>query len=141
MSDQPSTELFDPAENSPEPARPPDWMNVVARKKLGQPDTWRYCRAEWIGDTDALIEGGITRALKSGPRKGLPTWRDSVMTKCVVTAAELEQARLDYEAETGKCSNCAGSGQWWLGWAYDTGNQYEPCKRCKATGKASEITQ
>lgn len=135
-----SNDLFGAAKSTPEPAMPPDWINVVARKKLSQPPEWRWCKFEAIGDTDdCLIEGGIPRPRKSGKHKGLPTWRDCVLTKCVVTGAEMDQAKASYEAETGGCHACAGSGQWYSGWSRDTGNRFKSCPRCNATGQAPEV--
>ncbi|WP_039967730.1 hypothetical protein [Pseudomonas chlororaphis] len=138
MTTQPS-ELFDA---NPEPELPPNWLNVVARKKLGQPQEWRWCKFEMIGDTDdCVVEGGIPRLLLSGRRKGQATWRDCELTKCVVTKAEYDQAKVDYEVETGKCHDCAGSRLRLDGWSADTGNRFKPCLRCNATGKAPEVTQ
>lgn len=128
MTSQPN-DLFGAGESKPEPAMPPDWINVVARKKLGQPPEWRWCK----------FEGGVPRPRKSGKHKGLPTWRDCVLTKCVVTRAEMNQAKAVYEAETGGCHACAGTGQWYSGWNRDTGNRFKPCPRCNATGKATEV--
>ena len=136
------SDLLEMVDVKPEPELPPNWLNVVARKKLGQPKEWRWCKFERIGDTDdCLVEGGIPRLLQSGKRKGQPTWRDSKLTKCVVTGAEHDQAKVDYEAETGKCCKCAGSGLWLSGWGVDTGNRFKPCVRCGATGKALEAQQ
>ncbi|MBI6948770.1 hypothetical protein [Pseudomonas koreensis] len=136
------TDLLEMVDVKPEPELPPNWLNVVARKKLGQSEEWRWCKFEMIGDTDdCLVEGGIPRLLQSGKRKGQPTWHDSKLTKCVVTKAEHDQAKVDYEAETGKCCKCAGSGLWLSGWGVDTGNRFKPCVRCGATGKAPEVQQ
>lgn len=135
-----STDLFGTAESKPEPAMPPDWLNVVARKKLGQPPEWRWCKFQAIGDTDdCLIEGGIPRPRKSGKLKGLPTWKESVKSICVVTRAEMDQAKAAYELETGNCHSCAGSGQWYSGWSRETGSRFKSCPRCDATGKAPEV--
>lgn len=142
MTNLKPSDLLEMVDVKPEPELPPNWLNVVARKKLGQPQEWRWCKFEMIGDTDdCLVEGGIPRLLQSGKRKGQPTWRDSKLTKCVVTKAEHDQAKADYEAETGKCCKCAGSALWLSGWGVDTGNRFKPCVRCGATGKAPEVQQ
>lgn len=135
-----SAGLFGTTESKPEPAMPPDWLNVVARKKLGQPPEWRWCNGQVIGETrDFLVEGGVPRELKSGIRKGLPTWKDAVLSKCVVTDAEIRLAQMDYEIETGKCWECAGSGEKHIRWNHKTGNQFADCPRCDATGKSPEV--
>lgn len=140
MSQLKPDDLLEVVDVKPEPELPPNWLNVVARKKLGQPPEWRWCKFEMIGDTDdCLVEGGIPRLLLTGKRKGLPTWRDCTLSKCVITRAEHDQAMADYEAETGKCKECAGSGLRLIGWVVETGNRFEPCRRCAATGKAPEV--
>lgn len=134
------TDLLELVDVKPEPELPPNWLNVVARKKLGQPPEWRWCKFEMIGDIhDCVVEGGVPRRLKSGEHKGQLTWRDCSITKCVVTQAEHDQAKADYEVETGKCHDCAGSGMWLSGWGCDTGNRFKPCPRCNVTGKAKEV--
>ena len=114
-----------------------DFVEIVARKKLNQPQEWQMCGWERIGDSyDLLVEGGIPRLLKSGPRKGMRTWRDSKINKVCVTEAEEIQEKLNYEKETGKCCKCSGSGSMWYEWNHIDGNKYKPCNRCGATGKA-----
>lgn len=127
-----SAQVTSPAEQIP---TPPDWINIVARKKLGFGDDWRWCKLQWIG-FDAVIEGGVPRLLTRGPRKGQPTWRDSEMEKAVVSDSEIRQARLDYESHTGKCCECAGSGKRLLGWSREEGKAFTQCLRCNATGIA-----
>jgi hypothetical protein len=139
MTAQPS-DLLALIDVSPEPDLPPNWLNMVARKKLGQPPEWRWCKFEAIGDTDdCVVEGGIPRLLQSGKRKGQVTWRDCTLIKCVVTRAESDLAKVEYETETGKCQECAGSGLRLKGWNRDTGNHFKPCVRCGASGKALEV--
>lgn len=139
MTGKPS-DLFALVDVKPEPDLPPNWLSVVARKKLAQPQEWRWCKFEAIGDTDDyVVEGGIPRLLQSGKRKGQVTWRDCVLIKCVVTRSETDLAKVEYEAETGKCHKCAGSGLRLEGWSRDTGNYFKPCVRCSATGKSSAV--
>ena len=112
-----------------EPVRPPDWLNIASRKKLGVGESWRWCKWEAVGE-DLIVEGGIPRELKSGNRKGMPTWRDSKLTKLLVSKADIDQAKNAYEAESGNCFECAGSSLEWAGWSADAGNRYRPCGRC-----------
>lgn len=131
MSDQ----LFESTDVRSEPARPPDWMNVAARKKLDVGDDWRWCKAEWIDD-DSLLEGAVPSLISRGPRKGFPTWKRLKLDKVIVTAGELAQAKADYESATGKCHECAGSALRNTGWSSESGRRFKPCGRCAATGKA-----
>ncbi len=131
MSDQ----LFEANDLKSEPARPPDWLNVAARKKLGVGNDWRWCKAEWIGD-DNLVEGAVPSLITRGPRKGVPTWKGLKLDRVIVTAGDLEQARADYESVTDKCHECAGSGLRNTGWSSESGRRFTPCGRCAATGTA-----
>jgi hypothetical protein len=137
MTDQ-TAELFETTA-APEPERPPCWMTLVARQKLGQGEDWHWCKAERVGKDDLLIEGGIPGVYLKGKRKGRQKWDGVPLTKCVITRAETDQAQVNYEATTGKCRECGGSGQDWERWNHETGHHYRPCKRCGATGRAPEV--
>ncbi|WP_320152984.1 hypothetical protein [uncultured Tolumonas sp.] len=119
-----------------------DFVEMVARRKLNQPEEWELCGWERIGDSnDLIVEGGIPRPLKSGPRKGARTWRDSKISKVCVTDAEEIQEKLNYEKETGKCCKCAGTGSMWYEWHHIDGNKYKACNRCSATGVAPKQSE
>lgn len=133
-----TAELFE-STASPEPERPPCWMTVVARRKLGQGEDWHWCKAEVVGENDLLLEGGIPGVYVKGKRMGQKKWAGVPLTKCVITRAETDKAQSDYEMSTGKCCKCAGAGQEQAGWGIEAGNIYRPCKRCDATGKAPGV--
>lgn len=117
-------------------ARPPNFLNRVARRKLGVSDAWELFAWERIGDTDdLLVTGGIPRLLKSGLRKGRKTWDGKGQT-VAVTRSEVKAEFLTYEAESGNCHNCGGSGQEWATWSAASGNEYQQCRVCDGTGKA-----
>lgn len=127
------------AEN-PEPAprrSTMDFRTEVARRKLGAGQDWEPCRWEALGhgaEADCLITGGVP-VIRNGKRKWPP------ITKCervCVTHAEYIAERKRFEAETGKCSNCDGTGQEWAGWSASDGNRYRDCRHCHATGRAVE---
>ena len=81
----------------------------------------------------------MPRLLKTGPRKGKPTWRDVPTQKAVVTGAEIEAEKARYEADTGKCSDCMGSGQVLARWSAAEGKKYRPCGRCGGTGERPNV--
>ena len=116
----------------------PDFINVVARAKLGKTDEWRWCRWTDIGG-GYHVWGGVPRTLTRGKRKGELTW-DGPLDQCAVTAREIREAEAAYEAATGACHKCGGDGKEWIGWSCYEGNKYGPCRRCGATGKAPEVT-
>lgn len=108
----------------------------VARRKLKITDeAWTWCNLQRCGPDATKVEGGVPRLLKSGPRKGRPTWRDTKLDVCIVTDAEVAADRKEYEATTGNCFECTGTKQ--VCWSVSTeGRKYKACPRCNATGVA-----
>lgn len=117
-------------------ARPPCFMTLVARRKLCQGEEWRWCKAELVGQ-DVLLEGGIPPLFTRGKYAGTPNWKGVPLTKVVATRAEIDQQMVTYEAETGCCRNCGGSGQESAGWSAETGVRYRTCCRCDGSGVPS----
>jgi len=113
-------------------------METVARRKAnGSPD-WKICKAEWLSDA-AVIEGGVPRLLKSGPRKGEPTWKGCPMDKVVVTGKEIDRQEAEYERATGNCHACEGAARRISRVSVADGvatKEYKPCRECNGTGKA-----
>lgn len=119
-----------------------DWYAMIAKQR-GVPEGWRWNKLEVIGDLKdpdrpVLIEGAVcTITFKGGPRKGKLNWskRDkSTARTFVVTQQQLAEAQAAWEAETGKCHRCTGSGQ--FAWRISTknGTQTKACTRCSGTG-------
>ena len=114
-----------------------DHISVVvlrkAREILRRPadiDGWEAFKFETVGDA-YLTEGGVPRLLKTGPRRGQKTWRGSRITR--VTKAEASAERRRYEAETGACASCMGSGEVLTGWSRQGGDRLSLCPRCHGT--------
>lgn len=117
-----------------------DHMNTVAKRKVGGAEGWRYCRWERIGDgMNFIVEGGVPRLLKSGPRKGEQTWRDVPTQKTVVTGEEMDAEHARYEADTGNCGDCGGTGEEFASWKAGEGTKMKTCGRCAGTGKAPNV--
>lgn len=119
---------------APEPARPPNFSELAARKNAQAGADWQWARMEWIGNRDSggcLIEGGIPNI----DHKGRARWTGVQLEKVFVTAGQEAEQRALYREQTGKCDHCAGSGQVSIGWHHQTGNSYGPCKHCDATSK------
>jgi len=134
---QPEPEALDGAKppQQPEPPRPPDFRLLVARRHAKAGDHWQWCSMEYIGDNEtggALIEGGEPNVMPDGKLRwtGVPTER------VFVTEEQVRQEALAYEARTGKCMQCAGSGLMYAGWNHVDGNRYATCNRCAGRGKA-----
>jgi hypothetical protein len=117
-----------------------DRTDEVARAKCGAPDSvwWRPYSYEALPGGDILIKGAAWRPKLSGKHKGQPMWPKPLQhhITVVVTKAETEQRRDEYEAETGFCSNCNHKGEVSTGWSRDGGTRWGKCKRCGGTGEA-----
>lgn len=115
----------------------PKYAENVARRKLEPlPVGFEFCGWEIIGPDTVVFSGGVARKITRGKRKGNLTW-DKVTHKVAVTKAEELQEASRYERETGKCSECSGTGQMWFGWNTKDGNRYKQCTRCGGSGNVS----
>lgn len=112
-----------------------DLMSMTVRRKLQLSESWRWASAEHV-------EGGVILEVSEywvGPRGG-KHWKRP-FTKAFITQEEMEQTKVIYEQETGKCYDCEGSGQEFYGWNRGTGNKYRPCRTCGATGMATRVAK
>lgn len=117
-------------------------LDELARRKVAGPEGWEVCGWERVGGgNDLIVEGGVPRLLKAGPKKGKKTWRDVPTQKVVVTGAELEAEHARYEEQTGKCGDCYGHGEVFASWSVAEGTKYRPCKRCGGTGERPNAHQ
>ncbi|WP_022684513.1 hypothetical protein [Sphingobium bisphenolivorans] len=84
-------------------------------------------------------EGGVfPNLITRGPRKGRKNYRKPMPGTegtYVVGDREFKAWLPTWEARTGKCSVCQGTGQEWTGWSRDAGDRFKDCARCNATGK------
>lgn len=110
------------------------FYEMIARRKLGVGGDWRWCNLVAIGPDGVRVDGGVPRALRSGPRKGHMTWRDAPLQTCVVTTGELEAERSNYEATTGHCWECLGTKQVVARISATEGRKYKECRGGGATG-------
>ncbi len=91
---------------------------------------WQNC------DGDSIVTGSVPDGVYSkGPRKGEPRFKGPG-ERVIVSKVELETMAVAYEAETGKCWDCRGTGKMWAGWNKAEGNSYQECQRCNGTGEA-----
>lgn len=121
---------------------PPDFWNLIAERKRGMPVGWGWFSIKLVDSSTgaALLKGAVcTAVFQRGPQKGQKNWskRDrSTERELVITEAELAAMRLEWEAETGRCFVCGGSGQQFASWSATAGTKTEPCTRCRSTGRA-----
>jgi hypothetical protein len=121
----------------------PSWYNVVARRKLGRGDDWLWFQLQVVKSgasygSDTIVTGAVPVGFVTrGPNKGAPKWPSvSESERVIVTAAEVRAAREAWERETGKCAECAGTGQRNSGFSVKDGRTYRACEACAATGRA-----
>jgi hypothetical protein len=105
----------------------------LAEIKSGTPG-WKATKWQ-AGGGDSIVTGSVPVGTYSrGPRKGEPKFTGP-STMVVVTRAELETAATAYEAETGRCWNCKGTGQVVRKISVTEGTTYRPCARCGGSGE------
>lgn len=115
-----------------------DFFNLTAQRIYHKPDGWKWFSLDAHNKPDDYIEvvgcvpvGVITR----GPRKGEPKWGPG--EKVWMRRSEIELVKRQWEAGTGKCSNCCGRGQVVWSVSVTDGKKYRECSRCDGTGAAT----
>ncbi len=128
-------------------SRPPT-PTRCAIEKFGLPDAWQECRWEKKGlNKDASdfryleIEGAVYPHRKaSGKYKGDIDWKrpeDGTKMTVSITKQEIDTWMARWEAETGFCQHCSGTGFSVAGWNAERGVRYRPCSRCKQSGRSA----
>ena len=89
-----------------------------------------------------LVEviGAVAPLKTRGKSKGCHNWdKMDKSTKRVVyiTLKEHSEWVNAWEAKTGKCATCRGTGNEWCGWSVNEGSRYKVCTKCHGSGKAN----
>lgn len=114
-------------------------LEQMAREAMDLPPEWNWFRMQCEGQHPdywgMTIEGGVAPPKTRGKNAGKPNWRKATLVrKFTATDAQRKAWLRTWEADTGKCHECWGTGWRWAGWNYETGNRYERCRHCDATG-------
>lgn len=126
--------------------RPPTPVQC-AKELFNLPEDWEMVCSE-VKNFDKpteyfLIKGAVyPEKFSRGPRKGRTNFRKPAPgTECEVpiTCAAQKTWLSRWEAETGLCHHCKGSGWKWSGWGRDKGNSYRHCSHCEL-GEALRAT-
>lgn len=125
-----------------------DWINAYCREKFNAPADWRWfswSRKEFDKPHEfMLVEGAVcTAKIERGKRKGQDNWklRDKETERTFsISRKELEAFQVEWQARTGNCFECYGTGQEMAGWSAARGTYYRPCAHCNATGRAALTT-
>ena len=105
----------------------------LAETKSGIPG-WKATKWQAAG-CDSIVTGSVPVGTYSrGPRKGELKFTGP-RTMVVVTRAEKETAATAYEAETGHCWNCKGTGQVVRKISVTEGTTHRSCARCGGSGE------
>lgn len=119
-----------------------------ARDLLKMPPEWKMYRFEVMDHDNPIrdarticISGAVAPLITRGDHKGQPNWRKldrSTDRKAYFTVAEHRTWVQTWEQNTGKCSQCEGSGSERL----PTGRQgvvIQTCGRCRGSGKPENV--
>jgi hypothetical protein len=120
-------------------------LNEHAKEKANATPEWHWhtWRAMPPGYAEIIyheIVGAVAPLRKTGKRKGEHNWAKkdkSTERTVIITPKEHETWLREWSLKTGKCANCYGEGQVWIGWGRESGNRYKPCAKCSSTGRAA----
>lgn len=109
-----------------------DFINEIAKRKANV-NGWMPCRWELI-DNVTIVTGGVPIGKR---RDGRPKWGpEKSLTRVAVTDEEVREDESRYEAATGNCADCGGSGKEIAAISVAHGVSYRNCGRCNGAGKA-----
>lgn len=120
-----------------------DFYNLIAAER-GMPAGWKWNLLKCVGELEndgsgVLVTGAVCTAIYSrGKRKGDTNWKKrdrSTEKELFISRNEYEKRRQKWQADTGKCVECLGSGKTLASMSIYTGKTYRPCHECKATGR------
>ena len=102
-----------------------------ALRKIGNPEGWTIYAWESLDDGSVLYRMALERPPGAD---GCRKWNTDQGKAVAVSQAEVAAEYARYEDETGKCGECGGHGERWVGWNRDTGHKYAPCGKCGGSG-------
>lgn len=110
------------------------------RREHSLPEAFYFYRYAWQPAYGEPIycefEGAECPVFTRGPKKGKPNYRKKVNVRMfAVTVAQAGDWEDEWEAETGKCSNCLGEGRVVSKWSKAGGTEWRVCKLCNGRGK------
>ena len=149
------TTLLMPVQETEQKPPPPkqerptiDFLAEHAKEVNGLPANWKVFHYKCLPNVEGRhtktthyqLTGAVCDAVyQSGRHKGRTNWAKkdkSTLATVIIGVAEHEAFLLRWEAKTGKCHKCYGTGQEWRGWNCETGDKYGMCGRCGGSGNA-----
>jgi hypothetical protein len=112
-----------------------------ARALAKMPEEWKVYSFKAIPNSDGTLEfkGAIAPIYSQGKSKGLPNWKmaDKDSERAVyIKDADHDLWLVKWEASTGKCHQCVGTGEVFQSWETGKGVTYKKCSVCVGTGAA-----
>lgn len=115
------------SEMTPEKSKPCEW-NVIGRKLLNLSDSFEWVNAERVGE-NSIITLQEAYIKTKGKAKGKKGWRGEKV-RCIISFAEVEAFRVDWERINGVCWRCEGTGQEMYGITMNNERLFRQCTRC-----------
>ena len=133
----------------PELKAKPSLLSLAVQRVHGAPKDWQWVNSEIINPTirddiprDRVyhkVEGGVYKhVVRRGKYAGqldLGKPEEGTHLIVVITGRDIDDARAAWEKETGKCYQCAGTGQEACGCNVKTGHRFRQCRECGGTGR------
>ena len=116
----------------------------TAREKYGLPDAWDIYKWEAVGKDAVRVTGAVAPLITRGKRKGSINWRNldkATEMSVVISDSDITACKSRFEATTGLCSNCDGTGREWWGRSAVEGNHYRKCTHCDGNGNATDALE
>lgn len=121
-----------------------DLLDECARDKAGMGENWSpysyKCLPEHPQKAEMVEVIGAVAPLKTrGKSRGNHDWNKiDPATKRTVYVSFRENAEYvaAWEAKTGLCATCRGTGNEWCGWSVTEGTRYKACTKCHGSGKS-----
>lgn len=111
---------------------------TAAAEKAAGLDGWMAYRWEAV-EGGSLVTGDVPIGFISrGKNKGCPKWSANSKNKrrVLVSDDQMQQIAAAYEADTGLCWDCQGTGKTFASWSAKEGTTYRKCSRCDGSGKS-----
>lgn len=141
LFDVPPAPVYDADGYGPHRGHAFDAISAACRKKINAPAEWRWYSWEVMDrknpeNSPVSIEGAVPIGVR---KDGMPKWpARKLCDRLVLYKADVDAAKLEYEQQSGKCSECV-EGHYACGWSADRGTKYRPCSRCNGTGSALSV--
>lgn len=120
-----------------------DWYSLTVVRCHGKPDGWSWCRLSADAPEDYIsIHGAVPVGTK---RNGSPRWEGKI-DELWIRKSDVEETRRLWEAETGKCSECSGTGSLIESIHIDreSGKKhrtFRPCSHCSGSGYLDGVSR